>query len=113
MRYTSSLNPQRPVTPQQQFDALAGLTRSPYASYGQNQDDIMQGMGGSNAAKYSLAASRANADFDLEAMKARQELSLSGLQQLAEGERMQDELRTARSRLLGGFLNPILGGLFQ
>lgn len=109
LTYNSSFNPQSPYTPQQRADALAGLRmQSPYAAYGQNQQDILNAAGDANAASFDVAASKAASDFDLQKMQTQQQLALSGLQQMSQAESQQRQL--ANSRL--GMISPLLQGLF-
>jgi len=105
LTYNSSFNPQSPYTPQQRADALAGLRmQSPYAAYGQNQQDILNAAGDANAAAFDIEASKTS----IARMQAQQQLALSGLQQMAQAESQQRQL--ANSRL--GMVNPLLQGLF-
>lgn len=109
LQYNSGFNPPSPYTPQQRADALAGLRmQSPYASYGQNQQDVLDAAGGVNAAAFDAAASRATGDFELQKMQAQQNLALAGLQQMSQAESQQRQI--ANSRL--GSVSPLLQGLF-
>jgi len=108
--YDSSFNPPLPYSQQQRADALAGLRmRSPYAAYGQNQQDILDSAGSINAAGFDAAASKANSDAELQQLQAKQALALSGLQQMSQAEDQQRKL--ASSRL--GVVSPLLQGLFS
>jgi hypothetical protein len=109
LTYNSGFNPPAPYTQQQRSDALSGLRmQSPYASYGQHQQDILNAAGDANAASFDVAASKAAGDFELQKMQAQQQLALSGLQQMAQAESQRRQL--ASSRL--GTVSPLLQGLF-
>ncbi len=104
--YNSKFNPPRSYSPQQRADALAGLQmQSPYAAYGQNQQDILDAVGGANAAAFDAQASKSDADR----MRAQQALALAGLQQMAQAEGNQRQAAASRF----GAISPLLQGLFS
>ena len=114
LTYNSSIATPTPYTQQQRSEALAGMrVKSPYPSYGRQQQDIMDALGGSNAAQFDLAATKANSDLEMEGMKAQQQMALSGLQQMAQGQQQQDQLRTQRLSGMNGLVSPLLQGLFS
>jgi len=114
LQYQSQFNPPTPYTQQQRSDALAGLhMQSPYKAYGQNQQDILNAAGDANAASLDAAATKANSDFELQRLQAQQQLALTGLQQMSQGQQQQNQLATQRLGVANSFISPLLQGLFS
>ncbi len=108
--YNSQFNPPVPYSPQQRAAALSGLNmQSPYAAYGQNQQDVLDAAGSVNAAGFDVAVSKENADAEMQRMRAQQSLALAGLQQMSQAEDQQRQLASARLNSV----SPLLQGLFS
>lgn len=113
LSYNTHFNPPSPYTQQQRSSALAGLSmQNPYKEYGQQQQDILDAAGGANAAAFDMASTKANTDFEMDKLKSQQQLSLAGLQQMAEARQQEGQLANQRLGNATSFLSPLLSGLF-
>jgi hypothetical protein len=114
LTYNSSLQNHLPYSPLQRNSALAALTvKSPYGKFGSTHQDILNAMGGRNAANFDVAATKANADYQLAQQEAQRQLALQGLQQMSNAQQNQNELTNTRLQNMYGVANNLLGGLFN
>lgn len=84
-----------------------------YAQFGQNSQDVLQGLADDAAASLDMEAYKANTDYSLRQQEAQRQLALAGLRQQAEAEQNQRDMGTNRLQMMTGFANNLLGGLFS
>lgn len=111
--YDSTLKNTPPVATPTSFPAMTALaTKSPYAG-NQNQQDVLRSLATNAASNLDMSAYRANTDYALAQQQARNQLALSGLQNMYEAQQNERNLGMQSLRNMTGFANDLLSGLFS
>jgi hypothetical protein len=114
LSYTTSIQNNPPYSPQQRDNAVASMTApSPYGKYNQNHQDIVNSLGGKNAAQFDMASTKANTDYALDQQNAERSLVLAGLRQMSDQQQNQQSLRNTRLQNMYGLASGVLGALFK
>jgi hypothetical protein len=114
LTYDTRLPEGTAIPPGMRDEAIRGLTgRSPFASYGQNHQDVFGYMGAAAADEYARAASRANTAYDAQRLATQQGLALAGLQQMSQAQQNDAALGNSRLSMMTGLAGNLLGGLFR
>ena len=108
LKYTTSLKPPPIAT---NMDP-GQWTKTPYQYPGAHRD-VLNAVGGANAAAQDLATSRASTDQQMASQEAQRQLVLQGLQQLSGAQQNSHSLQNSRLQALTGTANSLLGGLFS
>jgi hypothetical protein len=113
LQYTGSIQSLPPVDDASRNAALGAIRkRSPFTSFGQNHQDVLDALGERAAATLGTESRRANADYLLQQQNAQRQLALSGLNQLAQSQQNDNQLANTRLQNMVGFAGGLLRGLF-
>jgi hypothetical protein len=111
--YNSGLRNAPPATAPILADAKADLLRkSPYG-YPSNHQDILNALGQKSLANLQHSAERADTDYALQQQRAQDDLTLTGLQSMANAQKQQRDVETAKQGLAMNAYSGLLSGLFQ
>jgi len=114
LTYNTSLQNTPPYDDAQRADALKALAvRSPYGKFGSTHQDLLNAYGGSNAAQFDLASTKADTDYTLAKQQAERQLVLQGLQQVGQAQQNNQNLQNSRLQAMYGTASSLLGGLFS
>lgn len=112
--YDSSLKNTPPVATPTQFPALEALqAKSPYHPTNQNQQDVLRGLAAGATPTLNMEAYQANSNYALAQQQARQQLALSGLQNMYQAQQNERDLGLRSLQNMTGFYNNLLSGLFS
>jgi hypothetical protein len=107
LTYRTSFKPDAPGS------APRPSSKSPYKAYGQNHQDVLDGLMGKSDADYAVAQSKLQSTNALAKQDAENKLVLQGLQQMSQARQNEMDLGTRRFSALTGMYGGILGGLFN
>jgi len=114
LTYQSHLQSNPPVADYQRNAALGAIRQeSPYKAFGQNHQDVLDGLAENAATMLDMEAYKANAAYQMQQQQAQRQLALAGLQQQSEAEQNQRNVSNSRLQNMVGFAGNLLGGLFN
>lgn len=114
LQYTSTLPDRPPIDDAARNAALGSIrARSPFDSFGQNHQDVLDALAERQAAELNSQARRANTDYTLQQQQAQRQLALEGLNQMGQAEQNQNSLANTRLQNMVGFAGGLLRGLFN
>lgn len=87
--------------------------QSPFTQYGQNHQDVMQGLMARRGVDMSRYAQQMQDRYATQQQQAEMQNALAGLQQLSQDRQNQTGLQNSRLQAMLGFQGDILGGLLR
>jgi hypothetical protein len=110
--YNSSLRRAPPITDAMRASAKEDMLRKSPFRYPSQHQDILSALGQENYNNYLHAGEKANTEYELAQQNAQNELSLTGLRQMAEAQQQQQQLSSSRAGAAMSAYNGLLSGLF-
>lgn len=114
--YDTGIQSRAPVTPAMQQQALAGLASQGVMQYPGSAADVYRARALASGIEYERAATDANNEHLANSQKAQQTAALAGLQQMAQAQQNENDLKarqqSARMNYMQGGLNGLLSGVF-